>query len=234
MELGNLTDQLIPAEPYNSPGNQALVENLVINQLICPSDELASDPIVDDIRTAGNRNPLIAQMTWYVGSMGPTVPDRHEPFGNDPQTAMGCNFGNEGFSSEPPCSPCFLSQSCPDNSACVGMICRTKDRIKFRQITDGLSNTIMLGETIPIHTKWNCVFCENFVVASTHIPLGHMVSGNREPTLFWESSGIKSNHPGGAHVIMGDNSGKFLSDSIDYFLYNALGSRAASEVASFE
>jgi hypothetical protein len=48
----------------------------------------------------------------------------------------------------------------------------------------------------------------------------------------WQHScGYKSAHPGGANFVLGDNSVHFMSDTIDYQLYNALGTRAGKEVA---
>ncbi len=64
-------------------------------------------------------------------------------------------------------------------------------------------------------------------MASTSIPLNNMVSDNGAHTLWWESSGFKSLHPGGANLMMGDGSVHFLSASIDNKLYNNLGTRPA-------
>ena len=43
--------------------------------------------------------------------------------------------------------------------------------------------------------------------------------------------GFKSLHPGGANFVMGDASVHFVSQTIDYRLYNYLGTRAGREVA---
>ena len=39
--------------------------------------------------------------------------------------------------------------------------------------------------------------------------------------------------PGGAQFVMGDGSVHFISESIDYRLYNEMGSRAGGEPVSF-
>ncbi len=59
----------------NQTPNVELANTTIIRTLICPSDELSSQPILDNRRTAGNGNPPRAQGLWYTGSMGPTIPD---------------------------------------------------------------------------------------------------------------------------------------------------------------
>ena len=46
------------------------------------------------------------------------------------------------------------------------------------------------------------------------------------------SLGFKSRHPGGAQFALADGSVHFVDDSIDFKLYNALGTRAGAEVAA--
>ena len=49
----------------------------------------------------------------------------------------------------------------------------------------------------------------------------------------WQHTmGFKSVHPGGAHFAMGDGSVNFINESIDYKLFNELGTKAGGEVAS--
>jgi prepilin-type processing-associated H-X9-DG protein len=105
--------------------------------------------------------------------------------------------------------------------------------VKFRTVTDGLSNTFMLGETLPTHWVWNCVFCDNFPVSSTHIPLNTMIQ-SATPTNFAQISGFKSMHPSGANMLMGDGSVRLVSETIDYLTFNILGSRANDDIAAGE
>jgi prepilin-type processing-associated H-X9-DG protein len=227
----------------------------VIASLICPSDEAAASPILTDRFPAG-LNPADpdvaggipdAQGLWYTGSVGPTIPDlceydnSYSP-ADQAKVCMGWNFG-----SEPPGSTldgrdtragCFNSGSrgvpCLQSGNFVGMFGRTiKTGVPFRKVTDGLSKTLMVGETLPAHWQNNCVFCNNFPLSSTHIPINlKLPEAIDTPTKreYWRSSGFKSEHAGGVvNMLMGDGSVQGMSDTVDYFVYNAYGTTAGGE-----
>jgi len=44
--------------------------------------------------------------------------------------------------------------------------------------------------------------------------------------------GFKSRHPGGTNFLLGDGSVRFFSATIDYRLFNNLGTRAGGEAVS--
>lgn len=232
MEGQTIADQIAPGVDFNQSPNAEFFANVTIPELICPSDTEASTPILQNRRQAGdNRNPPVAQGLWYTGSMGPTAPDKCG-FDNRPETCMGCGFGNE-FYTAASCSPCFNGSrglTCPAEGICVGMVCRTVKGTKLRRVTDGLSNTILLGETLPNHCVWNCVFCENFVVSSTQIPINTMETDEGIAQKYWLTSGFKSMHVSGINVAFGDGSARFLNEQLDHLIYNALGSRNGGEV----
>ncbi len=237
MELGTLTSQLDFRRYFDTAPNVAIVQKLILPGFICPSDPQSNDPILPNRRLANNQhNPPICQGLWYVGSMGPTIPDYCE-WGTSPQVCMGTGFGTEyppphspGYGAPSPCFQRSQGVPCPDSNLCVGIFCRSFRQVELRKITDGLSNTFMVGETLPGHNTYNCLFCENFPVSSTHIPLNNMESDNGQWGFnYWRSSGFKSMHPGGANLMMCDGSVRFIQDQIDYELYNGLGSRAAGE-----
>ncbi len=209
----------------SDPANQKAVTT-VIPVYICPTDPQSTHPILGPPFAPARgdspwTNPVSSMGLWYTGCMGPTEPD-------------GCPF-------------------CPDPSYCcqmnwwdypprgsVGMFCRCPRRFCFAEVHDGLSNTIMAGETLPGQYIWNGVFCCNFPVSSTSIPLNtmltdHGVHGSYDPStgLMWaRTSGYKSLHVGGANFVFGDGSVHFFDQAIDYKLYNALGTRAGNEVVT--
>jgi prepilin-type N-terminal cleavage/methylation domain-containing protein len=234
LESGNLHDSLDLKLGMNSAFNSALISNYVLPMFVCPSDPDASEPILDFRRVNSGGNPKIAQGIWYTGSMGPTTPDRCE-FDTVPQACMGANQGSYDYRTDFQ-SMCFQNQSCPDNSVCVGMICRDPYGVELRQATDGLSNTYLIGETLPSHNIYNCMFCPNFPVSSTQIPLNTLERDlnpesvyNTVGGIYWRTSGFKSQHAGGASMALSDASVNFVSDEIDYYVYNAIGSKAAAD-----
>ncbi|MDR1494038.1 MAG: DUF1559 domain-containing protein [Planctomycetaceae bacterium] len=117
-----------------------------------------------------------------------------------------------------------------------GMIGRWGWAAAFGEATDGLSNTIMVGECLGAL----CI-AQNFpseCFATTAHPINYM---NKElmankPTFNpssnnrWdESIGFRSMHPGGAQFCRGDASVSFVSDTIDGESYRAAASRSGNE-----
>ena len=116
-------------------------------------------------------------------------------------------------------------------------------------VTDGTSNSIIVGEVLPEKTANSAFYVTNGGTAGTHRPdqlrLEHLPrrrcrlltrSGRpREPLGCRFSStakGFKSRHPGGANFLFADGSVKFLKASISMGTYCALGSRNGGEVIS--
>lgn len=161
------------AEEYaDSPRNAALAKTSVIPVLVCPSDELASQPILLNRRQgAASHNPPAAQGLWYTGSMGPTIPEQCDFDTNLktlPYTCLGCSFGTltkQSGGGELARGKCArFHPGLPQNAntdSCAGVFCRRHTPTPFKTISDGLSNTIMAGETLPGHWIWNCVYCDN-------------------------------------------------------------------------
>jgi prepilin-type N-terminal cleavage/methylation domain-containing protein/prepilin-type processing-associated H-X9-DG protein len=227
----------------NVEPNLTLAKSATIPMLICPSDENASQPILQNRQQeGGSRNPVEAHGLWYTGSMGPTVPDRCLWDNNPltlPYTCVGCAYGTlvaaSGATPEKAREPCLLPPlhigGVFNTDTCAGIFCRRHTPTPLKTITDGLSNTFMVGETLPRHYVWNCVFCDNFPVSSTHIPANLLTEkyetnadGNHA-----RSSGFKSEHPSGLNMLMGDGSVRFISQDIEYVTYNMLGSRAKDD-----
>jgi prepilin-type N-terminal cleavage/methylation domain-containing protein/prepilin-type processing-associated H-X9-DG protein len=202
----------------------------VIPTYICPSDTRGANPVFDD-RFARD-NPPVALGLWYPGSMGPTIPDAcpYCPDQNPSSTnwcCQACNWGTyaageSGF----PCAP-----GAPRGST-VGMFGRYKKAITFASVTDGLAHTIMNGETLPEDCIFMGTFSANFNISPTNIPINTMENDGGQPTLWWETSGFKSKHPGGVNVLMADGSVHFFSETIDFQLFNALGTRAGGEIVT--
>ena len=77
------------------------------------------------------------------------------------------------------------------------------------------------------------VVLNNFPVAGTTIPLNTLEDNSVTPGSKWYSAcGFKSRHPGGALFLLADGSVHYFNDSIDYRLYNELGTRSGGEIVT--
>ena len=226
---------LLPAE----------IVSTVIPAYACPSDRDPTNPILAD-RTSlnGAFNPEDPAMgLWYTASMGPTHPGGcplcgagDEPDPENPSAIYCCqgvstsNGGGFGGPRE--------GRSFKEEMATVGLFGRNKRSIAFREIPDGLSNTIMVGETLPRQCSFISAFAVNFNISSTTVPLNTFESdeqgvGTVSKGSGWTvTSGFKSNHPGGANFCFADGSVHFLNEIIDFVTYNYLGTRAGGEAVS--
>lgn len=219
LEQQALYDQLNFEGNFRSAEHEELVQ-IPLDVYICPADFEATDPVMD--RHSHNASP--AHALWYPASMGPTHMDQC-PFCPDSTPSetnyccQGWNFGtngNGGLGIAP--------------GTTIGMFARNNKSTRFAQVWDGLSNTFMVGETLPTHCTFIGVYSHNFPLSGTSIPLNTMESANG--SNWYRTCGFKSGHPGGANFAMGDASVHFISENIDYELYNNLGTRAGGEYVS--
>jgi prepilin-type N-terminal cleavage/methylation domain-containing protein/prepilin-type processing-associated H-X9-DG protein len=125
----------------------------------------------------------------------------------------------------------------------------TQQVIDLASVTDGTSNTIMVGEDIPVRQAGNAFWSFNEANSGTSVPMNW--NSNSWPANTpecwgsrWEQlsplgcrfssgrKGFKSMHPGGGNFGFADGSVRFLKQSINFYLYNALGSRGGGEIVS--
>ena len=113
----------------------------------------------------------------------------------------------------------------------VGMFWRNshRDPVEFSQVTDGLSNTHMLGEDLPRyndHTMWSY---SNGDWSGCSVPLNFKPEPPT-PRIWRTGKAFRSEHPVGANFCRADSSVAFVSDNIDHTLYRALSTKAGGEV----
>jgi prepilin-type N-terminal cleavage/methylation domain-containing protein/prepilin-type processing-associated H-X9-DG protein len=107
---------------------------------------------------------------------------------------------------------------------------------KFSEITDGTSNTIMMGEILPScgdHHRGGW-YNPNALWTATTAPINYNTCGHEQipdnqhncyDFRNWQTSqGFKSDHPTGAHFVFCDGSVQCLQESIDYLNYQRMGS----------
>lgn len=127
-----------------------------------------------------------------------------------------------------------------------GLFGRLGVTVGFRDITDGLSNTIAVGETLPDcsdHTAgWWLYNGHGNTHASTAVRINDLTTCDRKQPgqVLWPgceaknnwniSHGFRSRHVGGAQFLLADGSVRFLSENVDHITYQRLGGRADGNV----
>jgi prepilin-type N-terminal cleavage/methylation domain-containing protein/prepilin-type processing-associated H-X9-DG protein len=125
---------------------------------------------------------------------------------------------------------------------------RTGQTTVLSQITDGTSNTILVGEGLSAQLGCNSLWVANGGVAGTAIPMNLLTERapctdqtNMAPTFgsldigcrfSYAAAGFKSEHAGGVNFLFCDGSARFIKESIARTTYAALGSKAGSETIS--
>jgi prepilin-type N-terminal cleavage/methylation domain-containing protein len=125
-------------------------------------------------------------------------------------------------------------RDCHRDVRCRGMFFRQTYRkpVKIGDLTDGTSNTLMIGEDVPEFNRHSAAFYANGDVCSCNTPLNHGLS--QDPAVFsdvfwYDAQGFRSRHPGGVHFAIADGSVRFLSENTDQVAYRAACTRNGEE-----
>jgi prepilin-type N-terminal cleavage/methylation domain-containing protein/prepilin-type processing-associated H-X9-DG protein len=118
----------------------------------------------------------------------------------------------------------------------IGLTCKMKD------VTDGASNTIFVGEVrdgCSIHPRAGWAVTNNGNgYCSTLVPINFDTCNEEAPDscnrpMNWTTEvGFKSAHPGGAQFTFGDGSVHLLRDDIDMQAYQYLGAKADGQAVN--
>ena len=250
------------------PGEQ-LINNVPIRQFVvsglkCPSDDKNGlvDPTDKTKAWISLVRPGPVAVTNYAGSIGSQMMESWNGFklstvvGNGgalhDNNDDGEDWFNQNFSPSYPCATVTASSApqgtnirsdCPHAKTLSGVFARSTWSAAIKDITDGTSKTIAMGEILPRSSGFQWVkgwtFSEGLWFATT-APINYPT----DPDLFgyppplgsdWEldfntAMGFKSRHPGGINVMFADASTRFLSQDIEYTTYQMLGARADAEV----
>lgn len=114
---------------------------------------------------------------------------------------------------------------------------------RLRDVTDGLSQTLMLGERVsqvsdpgvqPFTAAWLGLVSEIDTYVFTATPHVEADALHRVNLSLTSPGNFSSRHPGGAYFALGDGSIRFLNEMMDNRLYEALGTIAGGEAVSLE
>lgn len=192
------------------PDGKLMRVSVSVPGFICPSD------------TAGKNFNNRSTVQNYAGSKGAT--NAGSPAGGNP-------------AGSPPCADLFLSFAKPSGATngIAGPFYRNNRCDAMRDTTDGLSNTIYIGETRPEcsnHVRQGWLASNNGQgMGSTLYPI-NLNTCNEDPNSGcnwinnWTNEfGFRSRHVGGAQFLLGDGAVRFISENIDHESYNRLGGK---------
>jgi prepilin-type N-terminal cleavage/methylation domain-containing protein/prepilin-type processing-associated H-X9-DG protein len=123
---------------------------------------------------------------------------------------------------------------------------RSGQTATIQSVTDGLSNTILVGEVLPAQDNNNEMYGHTGIGSGTTIPINYWTglyntgsnpcggfgTCNFACRVCYSARGFKSMHPGGANFLVADGHVQFFKASISPQTYNALGSRNGGEIVS--
>ncbi|MCA9190394.1 MAG: DUF1559 domain-containing protein [Planctomycetales bacterium] len=199
MEQGNIFKSLRMDLDIFHPTNSAIVK-INVASFACPSDASRQEFSRPEAANPGN---------------GPE---------HDVQLATTSYIVNGGAFNNSFISPYETTNALSSNTTYRNGVFGRDSSIKIGSITDGTSNTIMLGETISYNFLWDPVLYGRYQATPSKTAcctLGAARHGNRRlnppltanNTVKRESFG--SYHVGGAQMCFGDGSVHFISENID-------------------
>jgi prepilin-type N-terminal cleavage/methylation domain-containing protein len=216
-------------EVDGSEGGNILVTEKHYDALNCPSDEIKDER-------------LPASFANYVGNFGNTI--RTVPRSLEDRIILNKGTNDEvRFGG----APFRLFETLREIR---------QSRPQYREITDGLSSTMLFSETVkqPRSDLRGLVWWgyatgyTSFLSPNSSEPDRMQSFANCDsetadiqprcdnptgPALETRSmSAARSQHPGGVQVVMCDGSGKFVSDDVDLLIWRAAGSTHGEEIAS--
>jgi prepilin-type N-terminal cleavage/methylation domain-containing protein len=193
----------------------------VLNVLACPSDPSAGTTTLkqfgltgSDGGAASGQPPVEAALTSYKGVLG--------------DTRVGGAASIHTASTMP---DCHGAGTAPNFVDCNGLFYRNNYQWphRLRDITDGTSKTLMVGEDSPEYNQDSAAFYADGDWASCHAPLNYLPIPPT-PADYANVRSFRSKHPGGAQFGLADASVQFFAETIDHSLYRAMSTRAGGEL----
>lgn len=124
---------------------------------------------------------------------------------------------------------------------CEGFL-STLSSTRFSSISDGLSQTLFVGERVAIDgggtglqftSSWSGVISERTTFINASSPHTLPIASNPINKSFGTPFIFSSRHYGGAHFAFGDSRVQYLSENMDAQVYQALGTPSGNESVSY-
>jgi prepilin-type N-terminal cleavage/methylation domain-containing protein/prepilin-type processing-associated H-X9-DG protein len=263
--LHDAIDFCEPGTPGCIPPGEQLVNGTPLRQFVvatlrCPSDD--KNGLVnpnDGLKTWGVlvREGSVA-VTNYAGSVGSQIMESWTGFSlatvvgnggaqfdsnNDGEDWFDQNYSPQHFCQTGPQASVpagtNIRSDCPHARTLSGVFARCTWAAKIKDIADGTSKTIAMGEIRPRCSAFQWIhgwtLSEGLWFATTapinhdtdpDSPLSAVTPGRNWELDFNTAMGFKSRHAGGAIFAFADGSARFITEDIDYTTYQKLGARA--------
>ena len=162
-------------------------------------------------------------------SVVPTMLCPSNPFVSDDQPDSGAQSHYAG---------CHHDSESPIDADNHGLMF-LNSKVRYRDIRDGSSQTILVGEILGDPAQLGWVSGTRATLRNTGEVNGRLMQDSKD---FWDRSGAKppttalevgqfgSFHQGGGNFVFADGSVRFLTESIDPKLYQQIGHRADGEI----
>jgi prepilin-type N-terminal cleavage/methylation domain-containing protein len=224
LEQGSIFEQ---GDIPNSTFGSNPATGRVIETFECPSDELQNFNPMARMTSLNMSGVLLAGLTNYDG-------------------VNGSNFGWGEFTNPRVNSEGIANPFDPwDNGDGMFPPQAWVAPLKFRNVADGLSNTLMAGEQAFVEARATCkVDCPGMGYTWAHsvdaTASAAFAPNYAAPGKVFDSSirpfelynGFYSSHPGGVVFALADASVQFVSEDISLGIYRAMGTIDGSEVFS--
>ena len=211
IEQKPLYDSMNVSEPYSFAANTAAYET-PIDLFHCPSDPTVGTGRLGGIANIGGTRAItcykaVAGSNWNAGDHVNIL----STAGKHANSNNGLDLGN-------------------------GFICRstgkTSPHTTVAQVTDGTSNTIVVGEVIAgacSHNSWGFF---NHNTGTCGIPPNYYMPEGKYGVGDWgRNYSFASYHPGGLQFALLDGKVTFISENIDSGVYRALATIRSGETA---
>lgn len=181
--------------------------------LTCPSDPSA----------------IVREDLWHWTNV-PAASTSYKGVAGD--TALGEVFGAGGLWSN---SDWGSVPDCFETLGCNGLFWKMSyyEPYSFRNISDGLSNTYLIGEGVVEQDLHSMAYFSDGDWASCNQQLNFFLADpSQAKTVWYDTRGFRSLHPGGAQFAMVDTSVRFVNEGIDHQVYRAFSTKDGGEVVS--
>ncbi len=196
-----------------------VVAATVVPTFLCPSDDSNENGLLNNRSDVNNPDPI---GRWAVSSY---------------KACAGSNWANGVFAWNNSGATGVGGKNAGQNDGLNrgnGVICSNQNNgnapTKIRDLTDGTSNTFIVGEAMPGWSQWNWWYNPNACTATCAIPLNRVLKVPKSIGDWPNNYGFASRHTGGGNFALGDGSVRFISENIDTAAYRAFATISSGEI----